>query len=133
MQKSVLFICTHNSVRSQIAEGLTNHYFSDWTALSAGITKASVSPFAIEILSEIGIDISQQTSKGMDQFLDTKFDIVVTVCDDAKEICPFFPNTDKLLHKNFVDPSLIEDTGENKLLSFRNTRDDILAYLKQIL
>lgn len=133
MQKSVLFICTHNSVRSQIAEGLTNHYFPNWTASSAGTMKARVSPFAIEILSEIGIDISQQKSKEIGQFLDRRFDLVVTVCDKAKKTCPFFPNTDKLLHTHFVDPSLIEETGENKLLSFRKTRDDILAYLKQIL
>ena len=92
MKKKILFICTHNSARSQIAEGLMNHYFKDtWEAKSAGTVATFVKPFAIKALAEIDIDISQHTSKTIDTFQGDVFDVVVTVCNRAKETCPFFP------------------------------------------
>ena len=90
MKKKVLFICTHNSARSQMAEGLLNHlYESGYEAYSAGTRPSIVNPFAIKAMAEIGIDISGRRSKGIDEFKDMNFDCVVTVCDHAKETCPF--------------------------------------------
>ena len=101
VKKSVLFLCSHNSCRSQMAEGLLKSYYSDsYDVFSAGIIPTNVNPYAVEVMKEIGIDISSNSSKSIDEFKDKKFDIVVTVCDDAKEVCPFFPGK-KILHKNF--------------------------------
>jgi len=131
VKKKILFICTHNSARSQIAEGLINHYFKDtWEARSAGTAATFVKPFAIKALAELGIDISQHTSKTIDVFKDEVFDVVVTVCDSAREICPFFPGK-KVIHKNFVDPSNVEGTDEEKLAAFCRTRDEINEWLLQ--
>ena len=95
MKKTVLFLCTHNSARSQMAEGLVNHYFSDkYSAFSAGTEKTKVNPFAIQAMNDSGIDISSHYSKTLDEFLDNTFDYVVTVCDNAKENCPYFSTND---------------------------------------
>ncbi len=128
MNKKVLFICTHNSARSQMAEGLTNHFFPDVQAFSAGTEKTRVKPEAIEALKEIDIDISHHTSKTTEAFLNDQFDLVVTVCDSAKESCPFFPNAKLRAHAGFKDPSDITDPKE-RLLAFKRTRDEILDWL----
>jgi arsenate reductase (thioredoxin) len=133
MKQTILFICTHNSARSQIAEGLVNHYFGErWEASSAGIIATFVKPFAIKALAEIGIDISQHTSKTIAAFQGQEFDVVVTVCDSARETCPFFPGK-KVIHKSFADPSNVEGTNEEKLAAFCRTRDEIKAWLRETL
>ena len=100
-KKSVLFLCLYNSCRSQIAEGLLNSlYENSYKAFSAGIDPTNVNPSAVEVMKEIGIDISVQYSKSINEFKNKTFDIVVTVCNKAKEVCPFFPGK-KILHKNF--------------------------------
>jgi arsenate reductase len=106
MKKKVLLICTHNSARSQMAEGLLNHlYESKYEAYSAGTKPSTVNPYAINAMVEIGIDISKNRSKSIDEFQGMKFDYVITVCDNAKETCPFFPGGEEYLHKSFDDPS----------------------------
>lgn len=112
-----------------MAEGLMNYYFKDtWEAKSAGTVATFVKPFAIKALAELGIDISHHTSKTIDVFKDEVFDVVVTVCDSAKETCPFFPGK-KVIHKNFVDPSNMEGTDEEKLVAFCRTRDEMKEWL----
>ena len=92
-KKKVLFICTHNSARSQIAEGLMNTFLGDdYTAWSAGTEPTQVNPYAIKVMEEIGIDVVSHHSKGMESFLEQDFDYVITVCDHANETCPFFPS-----------------------------------------
>jgi arsenate reductase len=133
MKNTILFICTHNSTRSQLAEGLVNHYFGDiWEAKSAGTEKTFVKPFAIQAMAEAGIDISHHTSKTIDTFQEQEFDVVVTVCDSAKETCSFFPSK-KVIHQSFVDPSNVEGTDEEKLAAFCRTRDEIKMWLEEAL
>ena len=128
-KKQVLFICTHNSCRSQMAEGLLNQYCEEgFKASSAGVKQTRVHPLAIQVMDEINIDISQHRSKLIDEFRDTKFDYVVTVCDHAKETCPFFP-AKKVLHKRFFDPGRMKGTQEEKLNAFRNVRDEIKEWI----
>lgn len=104
MRKTILFICTHNSARSQLSEGLVNHFFQDeWEAYSAGTMVSIVNPFAIKALAEIGIDISHHLSKSLTNFKDKIFDLVVTVCDNAKESCPYFQGKN-VIHYSFIDP-----------------------------
>ena len=129
MVKRVLFICTHNSCRSQMAEALLNQLCgSEFQAQSAGVQKTKVHPLAIKVMSEIDIDISTQSSKLIDQFKETQFDIVVTVCDNAKETCPFFPGK-QVMHQSFQDPSQVAGSEEQKLISFRKTRDEIKNWI----
>jgi arsenate reductase len=131
MKKTILFICTHNSARSQLGEGLVNYYFGDqWEASSAGTEKTFVKPLAIEAMAEAGIDISHHSSKTIDAFKGQQFDVVVTVCDSARESCPFFPGK-KVIHHSFVDPSNAEGTNEEKLEAFCRTRDEIKAWLDE--
>jgi len=131
-KKSVLFICTHNSCRSQIAEGIVNHYCTrDFEAFSAGIEKTHVHPLAVKAMNEIDIDISDQRSKTIDEFKGKTFDYVVTVCDHAKETCPFFPGK-HVIHKGFEDPGDVEGPIDEKLHAFRDTRDEIKEWIKEI-
>ena len=131
MKHTILFICTHNSARSQLAEGLVNHYFGDhWEAKSAGTEKTVVKLFAIKAMSEAGIDIAHHTSKTIDIFQDKEFDVVVTVCDSAREACPFFPGK-KVVHHSFVDPSNAQGSDADKLAAFCKTRDEIKAWLDE--
>jgi arsenate reductase (thioredoxin) len=132
MKKKVLFICTHNSARSQIAEGLLNYlYGSKYEAFSAGTKPSTVNPYAIKSMAEIGIDISMHRSKSIEEFSSTTFDCVVTVCDNAKETCPFFPGGGKYIHKSFNDPSSFEGEDNNKLVVFRKVRDEIKDWIKR--
>ena len=113
-----------------MAEGILRHLYGDrYDALSAGILKTEVHPFAIEVLKEIGIDISHQRSKIIDEFKDATFDYVVTVCDHARETCPFFP-AKIIVHQSFDDPSLVKGSVDEVLVAFRKTRDDILRWIK---
>ena len=125
----VLFLCTHNSARSQMAEGLLNMLFkSKYQAFSAGITPRQVNPYAIEVMKELGIDISDNRSKSIEEFRDVTFDFVVTVCDNAKESCPFFPGK-KILHKGFEDPTNFNGEIEETLSIFRKVRDEIKVWI----
>jgi arsenate reductase (thioredoxin) len=124
----VLFLCTHNSARSQMAEGLLKHLAGDrFEAMSAGTEATRVSPLAIRAMEEVGIDISDQESKTLDQYLGELFDYVITVCDDANEACPFFPGAQSRLHWSFEDPSRAEGSEEERLEVFRRVRDGIEA------
>ena len=136
MKKRVLFLCTGNSCRSHMAEGLTNYYLGDiWEAVSAGTEPSGyVHPFAIAVLSELGIDINDHTSKTADEFRDQPLDLVVTVCDDAAENCPLWLGQGKVKHISFPDPAKATGTNEEKTAVFRQVRDDIqeqvLEYLR---
>jgi len=132
-KKKVLFICTHNSARSQLAEGLLNHSFSqDHQGFSAGTEATAVRPQAIAVMAEIGCDISHYRSKTVHEFEGIDFDYVITVCDNAKETCPYFPGARAYIHKSFKDPSSVEGTEEDKLQAFRNTREEIKAWLEDM-
>jgi arsenate reductase (thioredoxin) len=132
MRKQVLFICRHNSARSQMAEGIANAMFMDrLQAYSAGSEPTSVHPMAVEVMSEIGIDISDHRSKGLDEFEGRIFDAVVTVCDKARGSCPFFPGARRQLHRSFEDPAGPIDRPEKVKATFRKVRDEIKAWIGQ--
>jgi arsenate reductase (thioredoxin) len=134
MRKRVLFLCTHNSCRSQMAEGLLRNMAGDkFETFSAGINPTSVHPLAKKVLEEIGIDISGHYSKGIDEFLDKEFDYVVTVCDNARQTCPFFPGAHELLHWNLEDPAAAQGSEEEGLMVFRNIRDRIRENIRQLI
>ena len=125
----VLFLCTHNSARSQMAEGLLGHLGGEkFEPFSAGTEATRVRPEAIEAMREVGVDISGQRSETLDRYLDEPFDYVVTVCDDANEACPVFPGGKERLHWSFEDPSRAE--GEERLAVFRRVRDEIRTRLE---
>lgn len=133
MKKKVLFVCTHNSARSQIAEGYMNARHKDrYEAFSAGTEVSTVSPCAVLVMKEIGIDISQQRSKSLDEFDGEKMDLVVTVCDNVKAACPFFPGTKKTIHMSFPDPKSFTGSGEELLAGFRKVRDEITRWIDAI-
>jgi arsenate reductase (thioredoxin) len=122
----VLFLCTHNSARSQMAEGLLRDLAGDqFEVMSAGTEATRVRPLAVRAMEEIGVDISGQESKTLDRYLDQPFDYVITVCDDANEACPFFPGAQSRLHWSFEDPSRAEGSDEERLEVFRRVRDEI--------
>jgi arsenate reductase len=122
----VLFLCTHNSARSQMAEGLLRHLAGDrFEAMSAGTEATHVRPLAIRTMEEVGIDISGQESKALDGYLGEPFDYVITVCDDANEACPFFPGARERLHWSLEDPSKTQGTEEERLAAFRSVSDRI--------
>lgn len=128
-KKSVLFLCTHNAVRSQMAEGLLRSLYSDrYEACSAGLVKTGLDPAVVYVMAELGIDVSGQRSKAIDVFSDRRFDVVVTVCDHAKEACPFFPGK-TVLHHGFTDPGLIVGPPQERLDAFRRSRDAIKAWI----
>ncbi|MFX1387369.1 MAG: arsenate reductase ArsC [Promethearchaeota archaeon] len=133
-KRKLLFICTHNSARSQMAEGLINFFFSDeFEAFSAGTEVLFVQPQAIEVMQEIGIDISNHRSKHFREFYGVKFDLVITVCDNAKKVCPVFPGAKKMIHKSFKDPSNARGNEREILEVFREVRDEILKWIKEFL
>ena len=123
---TVLFLCTHTSARSQMAEGLLRHLARDrFEVMSAGTEATHVRPLAIRVMEEIGIDISGQESKTLDRYLQEPIDYVITVCDEANEACPFFPGAQSRLHWSFEDPSKAEGSEEERLAVFRRVRDGI--------
>ncbi|HXH68767.1 MAG TPA: arsenate reductase ArsC [Pyrinomonadaceae bacterium] len=131
-KKKILILCTGNSARSQMAEGLLKHITqNEYEVLSAGTKPSFVRPEAIKVLAAIGINISKNRSKSVDEFTSQKIDFVLTVCDSAKEICPYFPAHTKLIHHSFKDPSEVQGNEETRLGAFRETRDQIQTYLKE--
>ncbi len=117
-------MCTHNSARSQMAEGLLRHLAGDrFEAYSAGTDATHVRPQALRVMGELGIDISGQESKTLDRYLGEPFDYVITVCDDAKKACPFFPGAAQRLHWSLPDPAAAEGTEDERLEVFRSVRD----------
>lgn len=127
MKKRVLILCTGNSCRSQMAEGLWRHWAGDnWEVFSAGSNPTGfVHPLAITAMKEIGIDISSHTSKHANDYTDQSFDLVVTVCDSAKESCPLFPGAKHAVHWPFEDPASATDSDAEKLRVFTRIRDQI--------
>ncbi|MCX7994814.1 MAG: arsenate reductase ArsC [candidate division WOR-3 bacterium] len=122
----VLFLCYHNSARSQMAEGLLRNLAGDkFDVYSAGIEPSGVHPLAIKVMQEIGIDISNHKSKSAGEFLKEHFGYIITVCDDAKEKCPTFPGIAIRLHWPFEDPASVSGSEENRLNVFRKVRDQI--------
>ncbi len=127
----VLFVCTHNSARSQIAEALLGRYGGhDFEAHSAGTEATRVNPYAIRVLAELGIDWSGARSKVITELLDRQFDYVITVCDRARETCPVFPGSQNTLHWGLDDPSEVEGTDEQRLAAFRRTQVELTARLR---
>lgn len=130
-KKSILVLCTGNSARSQMAEGLIRSVFGErFEVFSAGTKPSIVRPEAIKAMAEIGIDISHHRSKSVDEFANQEIDYVLTVCDNAKENCPYFPARTRLIHHAFADPAEIEDSEEMRLNAFRSVRDEIAAFAK---
>jgi arsenate reductase len=130
----VLFVCTHNSARSQMAEGLLRHMAGDrFEALSAGTEVANVRPEAIQVMREIGIDISGQESKSVERFVGEPFSWVITVCDQAREACPFFTGADDTAHWGFDDPSEAQGSEQERLAVFRRVRDEIRDRLRMFI
>jgi arsenate reductase len=128
----VLFLCTHNSARSQMAESLLRHLAGDrFDAYSAGTEATCVKPLAVRAMDEVGVDISGQESKILDRYLEGPFDYVITVCDDANEACPFFPGARNRLHWSFEDPSRAEGSEQERLEVFRSVRDRIRERIEQ--
>ncbi len=131
MKKKILVLCTGNSCRSQIAEGYLRHLAGDhFDVSSAGLEPSVVNPKAIQVMQEDGVDISSHTSKDVAQFVGQKFDYIITVCDNAKEHCPFFPGQAERIHWSFEDPADAVGSEEEVLDVFRNVRDKIKATLQ---
>lgn len=127
--KKILVLCTGNSCRSQIAEGYLRHFAGDKAEVySAGIETHGVNPKAIEIMKRDGIDISSHTSNNIDEYAGIDFDYVITVCDNAKENCPYFPTNAVKLHYNFPDPAKATGTEEEVMEQFREVREMIRKY-----
>lgn len=130
-KERVLILCTGNSARSQMAEGLLRHIAGDkFDVESAGTIASFVRPLAIAAMAEIGIDISGHRSKSLDEFRDTPFDHVITVCDNANETCPIFPGAAKRIHWSFDDPAEAVGSDEQRLAMFRRVRDEIADKLR---
>ena len=130
--KKVLVLCTGNSCRSQIAEAYLRHFAGEKAEIySAGVETHGVNPKAISTMKEDGIDISQHTSNNIDEYFNIEFDFVITVCDNAKERCPFFPTKAKKFHQNFPDPAKATGTEEEILEQFREVRQMIKSYSQE--
>jgi arsenate reductase len=130
--KKVLVLCTGNSCRSQIAEAYLRHFAGEKAEIySAGVETHGVNPRAISTMKEDGIDISKHTSNNIDEYFNIDFDVVITVCDNAKERCPFFPTKAKKFHQNFPDPAKATGTEEEILEQFREVRQMIKSYSQQ--
>ena len=130
-KRRVLFLCTHNSARSQMAEGLLRHLAGDrFEAFSAGTEATHVRPLARWAMAELGVDISGQESKTLDRYLGESFDAVITVCDQAAAACPVVPGAKNRLHWSFPDPSQARGTEEEQLAVYRSVRDAIRARIE---
>ena len=129
---TILVLCTGNSCRSQMAEGWIRHFAGDRaTVYSAGVSPHQINPRAIAAMAEAGIDISHHTSNHVDEFLDKDIDVVLTVCDNAKETCPVFPKRTRTVHHAFHDPSFTVGSDEEIMNDFRRVRDEIRAYAEE--
>ena len=131
MKKRVLFLCTHNSARSQMAEGWLRHLYGDrYDVFSAGTDPSVVHPLAVRVMAEVDIDISRQEAKALDLYENEYFDDVITICDQARETCPYFPYAAEIFHQSFDDPSLTQGDEESRLHVFRKVRDEIGQWIK---
>ena len=129
-KKKVLFLCTGNSARSQMAEGLMRHLRgNEFEVYSAGTAPKGIHPLAIEVMKEIGINISDQRSKHLDEYGETSFDYIVTLCGSAATTCPVFPGEGERIHQTFPDPAAAKGTEEEKLDMFRKVRDELKQFL----
>jgi len=132
MKKRVLFVCTHNSCRSQMAEGLLRlRYGKHYDSFSAGTAPSRVNPWAIRAMQELDVDISGQISEHIEAYFDQEFDVVVTTCDSANETCPVFPGAKKTIHHSFEDPSAAAGSNEQILAVFRRVRDQIDRWIQE--
>jgi arsenate reductase len=130
-KQRVLFLCTHNSARSQMAEGLLRHLAGDrFEAFSAGTEATHVRPLAIKAMADLDVDISRQESKTLDRYLGESFDAVITVCDQAAEACLVFPGARRRLHWSFPDPSRATGSEADQLAVYRRVRDDIARHIR---
>ncbi len=130
-RKRVLILCTGNSARSQMAEGILRHLAGDdFEVASAGVAPSRIRPEAIKVMGELGIDISGQRSKSVDEFLRQEFHYVITVCDNANEQCPVFPGPTERIHWSFADPAAVQGDEPARLAAFRRVRDEIAERLK---
>jgi arsenate reductase len=130
-KKRVLILCTGNSARSQMAEGLLRHDAGDrFEVASAGTKPTQVRPEAIGVMKELGIDITGHRSKSIDEFANDNFDYVLTVCDNAKETCPVYPGHANRFHHNFEDPAATKGSEQERLAVFRRVRDEIRDYFQ---
>lgn len=131
-KKAVLFLCTHNSARSQMAEGLLNHLRGDrYQAFSAGTEPGNIHPLAVQVMGEIGIDISGQRSKHLREFAGREMDLVVTVCDNARESCPILSGAKANRHESFPDPSTAGGSEAEKTAAFRAARDAMRNWIEK--
>lgn len=135
-KKKILFLCTGNSCRSQMAEGWTKYLWGDSIeSYSAGVEKHGLNPYAVKVMAESGVDISNHYSKTINELPSRDFDLVITVCDNAKERCPFFPGKTKIIHVGFEDPPYLAqsvNTEEEKLNIYRRIRDEIKKFIEEI-
>lgn len=134
MKERVLFLCTGNSARSQMAEGLLRHLAGDrFEVASAGTRPVGLNPDAVAVMLELGVDISQHRSKLVDELLDKQFDYLITVCDNAKESCPVFPGNAQRLHWSFEDPAAAKGPLEARRIVFRRVREQIQGRIQHFL
>jgi arsenate reductase len=134
MKKKILVLCTGNSCRSQMAEGYFKSMAGDrFDVFSAGLEPSIVNPWAIQVMKEDGMDISTHSSKDVDQFVGKRFDYIITVCDNAKERCPFFPGQAERIHWSFEDPAAASGTEAEILAVFRKVRDQIRDKIERFL
>ncbi len=135
-KSTILYLCTGNSCRSQMAEAWTNHLQAHiFRAFSAGVNPGRVDPLAVEVMAEAGLDISGHVAKGMDTLEQQDFDYVVTVCDHAREACPFFPGSTNRIHRSFEDPprlAEVESDEKKKLDHYRRIRDEIRDFVNTL-
>ena len=129
---SVLFVCTHNSARSQMAEGLLRDRYGDqYDVYSAGTERTHVRPLATAVMEEVNVDLSDHHSKTIDDLGGRTFDVVVTVCDAAREACPYLPAEEENLHRSFKDPSSAQGTDEERRAVFRRVRDALADWIDE--
>jgi arsenate reductase len=127
---SVLFVCTHNAGRSQMAEALLRMLYGDrYEVYSAGTVPGTMNPYAVKVLAELGYDLLGHRSKHIDEFMEQDLDYVVTVCDSAKEACPYFPGGKHQMHRSFPDPAALSGSDEEVLESVREIRESIKKWL----
>jgi len=128
----VLFICTHNSARSQMAEAFLNSLYGDrYEASSAGTEPTKINPRVVTAMKEIGLDLSNNRAKSADEFVGHKLDLIITLCDEAQETCPFFPGGKKYSHQSFRDPGACAGSDEEILACVRRIRDEISAWVRR--
>jgi len=129
-RQRVLFICTHNAARSQMAEGYLRARYGDrYEAFSAGTVATGVHPLAVRVMADLGVDISGHQSKDLGGFIGEEMDVAVTVCDAAQAACPMFPGAKTTVHASFPDPTAATGTEEERLAVFRAVRDEVAAWI----